>query len=318
MRHAARVSGSLAGSSHARPPLAMALGIALGIALAGLAAPGAHAQIRASEPATVSQTIDGTKLTVQYSRPRARGRAPLFGNAKVVRWDEVWTPGANWATTLDVSRDVTLEGRPVPRGTYSVWMVVRRSGDWTAVLDPRARRFHMEHPDSTAAQIRFPVRVQTAPFAEVLTWSFPDVRASGGTLAMQWGTTRVAMKVDVEPSLPLTLPRADAEPYLGEFLSSEVDSAGTRRGTPVVFRVLYENGTLKAEYDPKDSYMGRFALIRVAPDLFTPGLYDDRGQIYEVLRPEMMITFTRADGRVTGFEVRDDEDRLWATGARRR
>jgi hypothetical protein len=284
-------------------------------ALAALA-PAARAQIRASEPASVSQTIDGTKLTVQYSRPRVRGRSPLFGNREIVRWDEVWTPGANWATTLDVSRDVTLEGRRVPKGTYSVWMVVRKSGDWTAVLDPRAHRFHMEHPDSTADQIRFPVRVATAPFAEVLTWSFPEVRATGGTLAMQWGTTRVAMKLDVEPSLTVAMPAADAEPYLGDYTMTAVDSTGAKGRTTGV-RVLYEKGTLKGEFVPKDPYMGRFALIRVAPDLFTVGLYDEKGEIYEVLRPEMMLTFTRADGRATTFEARDDQDKLFATGTRK-
>jgi len=45
-----------------------------------------EAQIRASELGTVSQTIDGTVISVEYSRPRARGRASLFGT-KAVRWD---------------------------------------------------------------------------------------------------------------------------------------------------------------------------------------------------------------------------------------
>jgi hypothetical protein len=276
----------------------------------------APAQIRASEPASVSQTVDGTKLTVVYSRPRARGRSPLFGNAKVVRWDETWTPGANWATTLDVSRDVTLDGHPVPKGTYSVWLVVRRSGDWTFVLDPTARRFHMEPPDSAAGQVRFPVRAQSAPFTEVLTWSFPEVGASGGTLALQWGTTRVAARFEVQPSLTVTMPAADAQPYLGEYTVAELDSAGATRRTTGL-RVLYESGTLKGEFVPNDPYMGRFALIRVAPDLFTAGLYDAQGRIYEVLRPEMMLTFTRAGTRAVSFEGRDDRDALWARGTRK-
>ena len=82
-----------------------------------------HAQVRASELAIVSQTIDGTVITVEYSRPRVRGRSPVFG--KLVTWGEVWTPGANWATTLDVSKDVTIDGHPLPRGKYSVWMEVQ-------------------------------------------------------------------------------------------------------------------------------------------------------------------------------------------------
>ena len=272
-----------------------------------------HAQVRASERASVSQTVDGTVFAIDYSRPRVRGRT-LWG--KTVEWGEVWTPGANWATTLDVSRDVTVAGRRVPKGSYSVWMVVRRAGDWTLVLDPRARRFHMEPPDSTAQQVRLPVRPQDAPFTEVLTWSFPEVRASGGTLAMQWGTTRVAVDVGVEPSLRVGTPAAEAAPYVGEYEYAEVDSAG-KRGRTSRFLVTHEDGTLKGRWDPNDAYMGKFALIRVGPDMFVPGLYDAKGEIYEVLRPDMLITFARAGGRVASLEVRDDQDRLWATATRK-
>ena len=62
-------------------------------------------------------------VTINYARPRARGRSPLFG--KVVRWGDTWTPGANWATTLEVSREVRLDGHPIPKGKYSVWFVVQ-------------------------------------------------------------------------------------------------------------------------------------------------------------------------------------------------
>ena len=70
------------------------------------------AQIRASELGTMTQTIDGTKITVEYSRPRSRGRDPLFGT-KAVRWGETWTPGANWATTLELNKNVKIDGKPV-------------------------------------------------------------------------------------------------------------------------------------------------------------------------------------------------------------
>ena len=296
------------------PALAVA---ALGAALA-VPSP-ARAQIRASEPATVSQTIDGTKFTIQYSRPRARGRTPLFGNRKVVRWGEVWTPGANWATTLDVSKDVKLGGRPVPKGTYSVWMVVRESGDWTFVLDPKARRFHMEHPDSTAAQIRFPVRPDSGSFTEALTWSFPEVSTTGGTLAMQWGTTRVGVKVEVEPSFQVAIAEAEARPYVGSYDFSRPRAPNdTAKGRPLRMVLAYEDGALKGEFQPRVPAweMDRFAFIRLAPDMFTVGIYDEKGQIYEVLRSEMVITFTREGDRVTGFEIRDETDKPNGFGKR--
>jgi len=290
--------------------------LALGI-LALLVTPErSPAQIRASELATLSQTIDGTKITIDYARPRVRCQDAIFGNPRVVRWNEVWTPGANWATTIETNKDVTLDGRTLAAGKYSVWLVVRQGPEWTAVFDPKHHQFHMAYPDSNPRQTRFPVKRGTGPFTEVLTWSFPDVNAGGGTLAMQWGTTRVAFDLAVRPSLTVELPEADARAYVGRYASVDFDSTGkeTRRNTTVV---LYENGTLKAEFEPADRYMGRFALIRVGPDYFTPGLYDERGKIYEVLRPDMMVKFKRDGARVVGFEVRGEGDELWSTATRK-
>jgi Protein of unknown function (DUF2911) len=286
-------------------------------ALAVLLAPAPMAaQIRASEVGTMSQVIDGTTIRMEYSRPRARGRSTLFGT-KAVQWGETWTPGANWATTFAIDKDVSLNGHAIPKGKYSVWMVPRETGDWTFVLDPNAHRYHEEHPESSAVQIRFPVKRDTAPFTEVLTWSMPSIRVNGGTLAMDWERAHVALDVAVEPSYDTALPAADAAAYLGEFTYTELDSAGKVTGKPVPFTITHENGVLKGRWTPDDPYMKKFALIRIAPDWFTPGLYDGDGQIYEVLKPDLIFEFTRENGRVVSFLMRDMEDVIAGKGVRR-
>ena len=271
-------------------------------------APALNAQIRASEPASVSQTVDGTKISIEYSRPRARGRDAIFGT-RDVKWNEVWTPGANYATTLETSHDITLDGHPVPKGKYSVWLVVKKSGPWTFVLDSRAKLFHMAHPDSTSSQIRFNVKAQNAPFTEVLTWSFPDVRATGATLAMAWIKTRVTVEVGVPPSLIVELPSGDAAPYLGRYEFAPMTKADSVKAKKDAMVVTYENGILKGQFDPNDDYMQKFALIRIGPDTFTAGIYE-KGVLYEVLRPDLTIEFARANGRASSFEMRDDSDKL--------
>ena len=211
-----------------------------------------------------------------YSRPRARGRPRLFGNPVAQHWGEVWTPGANWATVLELSEDVTLNGRPVPKGKYSVWMVLRETGDWTTVLDPNWHLFHMEPPDSLPTQIRVSTPVSQAPFMEVLTWSMPELSASGGTLAMQWGTTRATLEVGVTPSLEVTMAEAEARPYVGRYEYRETKPWPGFSGM-TAFIVTYENKTLKARFEPNLDWMGQFALIRVGADILTPGLFDEAG-----------------------------------------
>ncbi len=273
----------------------------------------APAQIRASEVGSVSQVVDGTKITVEYSRPRSRGRSRIFGTP-VAHWGETWTPGANWATTLEVSKDVTLNGQPVLKGKYSVWMILAETGDWTTVLDADFHRFHMDPPDSTANLIQIPTPVDQAPSIDVLTWSFPELRVDGGTIAMQWGTTRATLQLKVSPSLTVAMAAVDAKPYLGRFAG--MWTMGSDSGTAVDLMLTYEDGVLKGEFTPADPYLGKFAMIRVAPDIFVPGLYDKRGEIYEVLRPDMVATFTRVNGRPVSVAWRDQDDSLFAVGKR--
>lgn len=47
--------------------------------------------------------------------------------------------------------------------------------------------------------------------------------------------------------------------------------------------------------------MPRF--IRLSPDVFTVGVYDKNGQIYEVLKPDIIAEFDRVDGRNCGFQL---------------
>lgn len=101
---------------------------------------------------TITQKVDSTTITVEYYRPSVRGRT-IFG--QLVPWGITWTPGANWATTLEVDRDVRIDGHPVPRGKYSVWMIPAAKPDpWTVVLNRSARRFHVMRPDAKDDELR--------------------------------------------------------------------------------------------------------------------------------------------------------------------
>ncbi|HEX5409904.1 MAG TPA: DUF2911 domain-containing protein [Gemmatimonadaceae bacterium] len=171
--------------------------IALGLALACCS----HAQVMASEHGMVEQQVDGTTITVEYYRPQARGRTNLIGG--VVKFGSTWTPGANWATTIDVNRDIHIEGQPVPKGKYSIWTIPQQD-QWTVVLSSTWKRFHVQGPDPSAREIRFTVKPQEAPELDVLTFTFPNVAADSTTLLLRWGTTAVPLHIEVTPSNTLS------------------------------------------------------------------------------------------------------------------
>src|SRR5215467_728827 len=64
-------------------------------------------QVSKSQAAAIGQRVATTEITVTYSRPVARGRA-LFGT--LVPYGQVWTPGADKATSISVSRNIEING----------------------------------------------------------------------------------------------------------------------------------------------------------------------------------------------------------------
>ena len=175
----------------------MSGGSSLVLALASvLAAEACAAQAKLSEHAVVAQTVAGTTITVEYDRPQARGRDSLFG--KVVKWGSYWTPGANWATTMAVDHDVKLNGAALPKGKYSVWAIVEAPDHWILELRRTWRKFHVPPPtDASDVQLRLKVRPGTGPPTEILTFDFPNVRPTGTTLRLSWGTVVLPLEIDV-------------------------------------------------------------------------------------------------------------------------
>jgi hypothetical protein len=270
----------------------------------------ASAQIRASERGSVSQTIDGTVITVDYSRPQLRGRSPIFGG--FVKWKEVWTPGANYATTLEVSRKVYMDGHAVPPGKYSMWLVVEPE-QWIMVLDPRHRLYHTEMPDSNPNQLRWVVHPAEGPLTEVLTFSWPEVHPTGGTLLLRWGTSELAFAVKVEPKHRLSIAAADAAPFLGTYLfrwTGTPDSVA-----PSKIKVAQENGMLIGHWDPAPwPEAATIVLVKITDDWCMVGTVV-KGEMTDLM-PEFVFEFSKSGGKATGFDVRGEGDQLWATAKR--
>lgn len=211
-------------------------------------------EYRISQRAAVVQHLANTTIQVDYSRPIARGRSPLFGN--VIHWGEVWTPGANEATVLELSDTVELEGHSVPAGRWSVWLVPSNVGPWEILLDPRDSLFHTQRPEIGAeSQIRVPVEPQPVEHVELLTWSFPHVTRTAATLQFAWGTTAVPLEIRVDAETPLiTVPPDQAELYVGDWEITFEQSPGMPAGPlppPQIMTVRHDDdGHLAMRWPP--------------------------------------------------------------------
>lgn len=150
-------------------------------------------QVRKSQAAAVSQRVANTEITLTYSRPLARGRA-LFG--ELVPYDVVWNPGADQATAIAITRDVQVNGRPLPAGKYSLWMIPR-SDRWTVIFSRAAEVYHTPYPGEDDDALRMEVTPQRGPYMEALSFYFPLVDGKNTTLRFHWGDTIVPLDVQV-------------------------------------------------------------------------------------------------------------------------
>lgn len=147
-----------------------------------------------SQHGSVSQRVSHTNIAIEYNRPVARGRT-LFG--ALVKWDSIWHPGADSATYISFDKDVTLEGRPLPRGEYSVWLVPRERGDWTFILSKASRVFHSPYPGPQGDVLRVDLPPERGAHMEALAWYFPVVGRDSVVLRMHWGETILPIRIRV-------------------------------------------------------------------------------------------------------------------------
>lgn len=247
------------------------------IGLAGITTPAAG-QIRASERAIISQTVDGTVITVDYGRPQLRGRTPL--PTGVVRVEHMWTPGANWATTLDFSRAIRLNGHPVSAGKYSLW-VEPAAGPWKVHLNPNPRLFHTQGPAASTMAVSFEVTPVDEGLTEVLTYDFPAVSRTGTTIRLRWGRASVSLLVEVEPTRPDRVLTAEtAAPYLGEFLVQFANDSGAWYPAMKMQISLFD-GLLRVVGEGPDAFV--FDLIPIGePNSFLIGFHGDDGRVQDV------------------------------------
>src|SRR5829696_2199212 len=123
-----------------------------------------------SQHGTVSQRIADTTITIEYNRPVARGRE-LFG--KLVPYGRVWCPCADDATTIELSTAITVEGRELAAGKYSLW-TEPGPDQWTVIFNRTAETWHTRYPQGQDA-LRIRVTPRAGSHMEALAFYFPTV-----------------------------------------------------------------------------------------------------------------------------------------------
>ena len=157
-----------------------------------------------SPAAHVSQNVGFTKISIDYSSPAVKGRK-IFG--EIEKYDVTWRAGANAQTVIEFSTAVSVGGKNLRAGKYSIFMTPTASGDWTVHLNSKAASVFsymkdgkideeaMAKDDAVAIKV---TPVMTADSQERLSYAISAENNKVAKVTMAWEKVRLSFMVDTQ------------------------------------------------------------------------------------------------------------------------
>jgi hypothetical protein len=93
---------------------------------------------QASPAAEAHGMLGQAHATVKYAQPAVKGRNVWAGN--LAPYSKVWRTGADNATTLELDKDVKIEGKALAAGKYSLFTIPGEK-EWTIIINKNAAQW---------------------------------------------------------------------------------------------------------------------------------------------------------------------------------
>ena len=147
---------------------------------------------RPSLPATATGKVVGATITVNYSSPGVKGRK-IWGG--LVPYDQVWRAGANEATIFETDKAITVEGKSLPAGKYSLYAIPGEK-EWVIILNSKTGQWGVKNDESTTEEpasdvLRLTVKPEkSANFNERLKYVIDK-----NGFALEWENLKVPVSI---------------------------------------------------------------------------------------------------------------------------
>ena len=167
----------------------------------------AYAQLQApaaSPAASVSQNVGFTKISIDYSSPALKGRQ-IFGG--IEKYGVTWRAGANAATTIEFSTGVSIDGKNIRPGKYTLFITPQASGDWTVHINGKGNSVFTYLKDGKIDEEALAkddvVAVKVTPRMaadshERLSYSISAENNKVAKVTMAWDKVRLSFMVDTQ------------------------------------------------------------------------------------------------------------------------
>jgi hypothetical protein len=127
---------------------------------------------------------------VAYSSPRAKGRK-IFGG--LVPYGEPWRTGANEATAFVTDANLTIGGKDIPGGSYTMFTVPNQD-KWTLIISKKTGEWGIPYPEGEdLARADMSVSKTSGP-VENFSISFHEM-GTGCHMYLDWENTRATIEI---------------------------------------------------------------------------------------------------------------------------
>lgn len=142
----------------------------------------------ASPPATATGKIKDANVAISYNSPSVKGRT-IWGD--LVPYDKVWRAGANEATTFETDKNIMVQGKSLPAGKYSFFLIPKASGTWTAIFNKEPKQWGAYKYEESKDALR--VDVKTKPLQTAQENLVYTVNKNGFTV--NWDKVSVPVEI---------------------------------------------------------------------------------------------------------------------------
>ena len=153
-------------------------------------------QIKTPQPsptATITQKVGVSDVSVEYSRPGAKGRE-IFGG--LVSYGKMWRTGANKATKITFNENCVFGGAKVKKGSYSLFTIPGEK-EWTVVLNKNTELWGVgEYDEENQVCSIVAKAINTKDFTETFTIDFGTFQSFSAIMSLKWANTKIDIKIE--------------------------------------------------------------------------------------------------------------------------
>tara|TARA_Y100000385_G_C13104144_1_gene646433 strand:+ start:1713 stop:2633 length:921 start_codon:yes stop_codon:yes gene_type:complete len=143
---------------------------------------------RSSPDKGIYHKIGYTEIDIEYGSPKVNERA-LWG--EMIPYDEIWRAGANVATTMTFSEDITIEGKILPKGRYAFFVIPRKNGPWTVIFSSKPDQWGAFGHKTEEEVMRLEIEAVKSYYSEELSYRVEQKDFDNGVLVMDWENIRL-------------------------------------------------------------------------------------------------------------------------------